>query len=213
MPDLTPTEAVEAVRANLTGADAEAFIQGLGDLSEAVQSLEDARDASEALAPDLQADALALVQTLRQRLALLESDLGATLGKAAGKHTGYLSDGRQFTFTRTADRKEWDHEGWKRDARRNVVALALEGLPAEDGVLQVIHDATGEVMPVRIASVLQTALATIQETHGSTSPRSTNLKALGLYVGDYCTSTPGPWRLNAVKPTETTTTPTTTEGP
>lgn len=156
------------------------------------------------------ADAVALLQDVRHRLGLVERDLTVALGKRMGKGTGSLSDGRQFTLARAADRKEWDHDDWKRDARRAVVkAHAVMGTEPETGsevIAVVVNPITGEEQ--NLATVLHAAIAEAQEVHGSTAPRSRALKALGLYASDYATSVPSGWRFTTVKPHDTTDTTT-----
>lgn len=137
---------------------------------------------------------VALLQDIRSRLGAVERDLTTALGKRVGKTVGALPDGRQFTVDRMADRKEWDHEEWKRDVRRKVVTAHASLLPET-----LIHPETGEELDVK--PILFQAITDAQEVHGSTAPRSRSLKALGLFATDYCTSTPGGWRFNAVKPT------------
>lgn len=149
--------------------------------------------AADAMEDDVLAGAVAIVQHIRQRLAQQEHELTTALGKRLGRTVGYLPDGRQFKVERSADRKEWDHDSWKHDARRAVVSHHA-------GARVVLDTDTGEETP--LAKVLMEAITEVQEVHGSTSPRVTNLRALGLVTTDYCTSTPGAWRLNVVKPTE-----------
>lgn len=152
------------------------------------------------------ADTIAVVQDLRARLGMVEADLTRDLGQAVGKnYVGYLSDGRQYEVKRGGDRTAWDHDDWKRDVRRNVTAQVLKdrGLPE---VADLVDD-DGQMLEVHLASMLQEAVTAAQEVHGSTAPKSTSLKALGLYAGDYSTTTPGPWRFSAAKPTTTTDSP------
>lgn len=149
--------------------------------------------AAEGLTEDELAAYVALLQDIRSRLGAVERDLTTALGKRVGKTVGALPDGRQFTVDRMADRKEWIHEDWKRDVRRKVADFY-----AKDCGLELV-DGAGEVQP--IAPLLQEVMAKVQEVHGSTAPRSRSLKELGLFATDYCTSTPGGWRFNAVKPT------------
>ena len=135
---------------------------------------------------------VAAIQSAIAALRDLERDLAIGLGKNLGAAQGELPDGRLFTLKRAQDRKEWDHEEWKRDARRAIVAKT-EVVPA-------INPDTGEV--IDLAPILFRVIAEAQEVHGSTAPRSTSLKALGLYAGDYCTSSPGGWTFRATpKPT------------
>lgn len=159
----------------------------------------DASLAVEALHDGQVADDVALLQNVRHRLQMVELDLTAALGKRVGRTVGNLSDGRQWKTERSADRKEWDHDGWKHDARRAVVDATLE----EFGTTHLdVVDMDGEVSALALAPLLHNAITMAQEVHGSTQPRVTNLRALGLVTTDYCTSTPGPWRLNVIKPTE-----------
>ena len=173
-------------------------IQAMGELVEATETLgTDPELAATDMAPERLADAIALLQDVRRRLASTEAAFTDALGKKAGQGTGSLSDGRQFTIQRAQDRKEWDHEDWKRDARRQIV----QGIT---GHIQIVEDLvdvqTGEV--VTLATLLHEAVAQAQEVHGSTAPRSRALRALGLYASDYCTSSPAGWRFSAVAPTE-----------
>lgn len=142
---------------------------------------------------------LAAVHDALPRLRDMERDLAISLGKRLGKVTGNLADGRQFTLARTADRKGWDHEDWKRDARREVVRGITDHIQITEDLVDV---RTGEV--VALAALLHEAVATAQEVHGSTAPRSTALKRLGLYATDYCESSPGGWKFDAIAPKPTT---------
>ena len=187
----------------MTAADAKALVGFLSSVAAAVAAVEEWRDASAHLEPQAQADAVALVKDLRQRLGNVEADLATTLGKAEGNHQGYLSDGRMFTLKRSPDRKSWNHDDWKRDARRVIVAQTLERLEMPR-TAHVWDPDTGQEHPTPLAVVLQEVLTEAQEVHGSTAPRTTALKRLGLYATDYCESSPGGWTLNAVKPTEPT---------
>lgn len=183
------------------------LILGLGDLQQGVETVERHRDASTLLETLDQAAAIALVQDLRRRLGQVEMDLTTTLGKAEGQFQGNLPDGRQFTLKRTAERKGWDHEDWKRDARRKVVQTTSERYAVmgydDDEPVVVYNTETGET--ASLAAILHEAVTMAQEVHGSTAPRSTALKRLGLYASDYCESSPGGWKFDAIKPHETTT--------
>lgn len=171
----------------------------VGALNRATAALEAAQDYVATLAPEHLADAIATIQDVKYRLGLVESALAAALGEREGVIQGNLPDGRQFTLKRTQDRKEWDHEDWKRDARRVLVQQALE-VNGVGRLIQFVTPHTGEVMNLDLAHMLQVAITEAQEVHGSTAPRSTSLKRLGLYASDYCTSSPGGWRLNAIRP-------------
>lgn len=142
------------------------------------------------------ADYIAAIQDIRSRLGGVERELTTALGHRLGKVTSYLTDGRQFELGRSQDRKEWDHDSWKRDARRAVIKAAMEG---KEGLV-LMDTETGEAVD-NLAAVLYQAVTQAQEVHGSTAPRSRALKLLGLYASDYCTSTPAGWRFTALKPT------------
>lgn len=147
---------------------------------------------------------LAAVHDAIRVLRAAETSLAGDLGARVGKGKGDLPDGRQYELSRTTDRKEWDHAEWKRDARRVLTTQLTErydGWEAHGGV-QIIDTQTGEV--VTLGNVIQEAMAAIQNVQGSSPPKSTALKPLGLYASDYCTSTPGGWRFNAIEPTTTT---------
>lgn len=176
--------------------------------AELLQQLEQ-DDAEAALPVEERAAVVATIQEVRARLTAVEAGVTTSIGNEAGAVTGYLPDGRQYTTKRAADRKEWQHDEWKRDARRAIVTKMMEGLPVPldaNKRVAVLHPETGEVEHFAPGLFLQMAMQTIQDVHGSTAPKSTALKALGLYASDYCTSTPGGWRLNVIKP-DTTTTP------
>lgn len=180
----------------------EGLVSGLSLIQSAVVLLEEHQDASAHLTPVDQAGAIALVQDLRKRLGQVEQDLAITLGKAEGQHQGNLPDGRQFTLKRTAERKAWDHEEWKRDARRKVVQETAPKFSNTEGDDVLVNLDTGET--TTLAAVLHEAIATAQEVHGSTAPRSTALRRLGLYASDYCESSPGGWKFDAIAPKPTT---------
>lgn len=166
--------------------------------------------AAEGLEDQELADAIADIQDARARLQNVERDLTTALGRRLGKTTGNLGDGRQYTLSRAQDRKEWDHSDWKRDARRKVTEAITSRFQTDDlGPMNgdLVDTETGEA--ASLAEVIQTALAQVQEVHGSTAPRSTALRSLGLYASDYCTSTPNGWRFTALKPT----TPTSEDSP
>lgn len=175
-------------------------------LSNALQDMDDATretDATVADAARWMAEHLAtedlvatvvLVQDLRRRLGLVESYLAREAGHLAvevnAPREGVLPDGRLYTLRRGANRKAWDHDTWKHDVRAQV--LATRQVPAE-----LVDPDTGDLVN------LPTLLAAVQEVHGSTAPRVTGLKGLGLDPGDYCETTPGPWTVQAVAKTET----------
>lgn len=165
-------------------------------------SASDERTTPEAAADGLP-EAVALVQALRKSLGVVEADLVRALGRSAGKHSGELADGRAYEVTRGGDRTEWRHEEWKHDVRREVVAdlrrryiVDTEGAPDLTEVC-LVDAGTGESMT--IAAALHTAMTLAQEVHRAGPPKSTALKPLGLYAGDYSTTTPGPWRMTTTE--------------
>lgn len=145
------------------------------------------------------ADWVAAIQDIRRKLSDVEHDLATVLGQRLGRFTGTLSDGRQFSIQRANDRKGWDHDEWKRDARRAITQEVVEGIAVSTEALY-CDRATGE--EVGLAGVIQRALTIAQEVHGSTAPRSGELKKLGLFASDYATSTPSGWRFTAVEPSD-----------
>lgn len=191
-----------------TEALAAAVVAHLGGLAVAVQGLEsgDVGGATEAMETPALTDAAALVQDLRKRLGDVERDLTVALGKREGKCSGELSDGRLFTLQRSSDRKAWDHDEWKRDVRRAVVEKVRTdlGLPKVATVL----DVTGELTTLDLAAPLYQAVAEAQAVHGAQAPKSTSLKALGLYASDYCESSPAGWRLTVTPKSDNPTTTT-----
>lgn len=179
-----------------TQPDPDTLVGVLRVLSQAVTDAEREQDAAALLEPEGVADLVALLQDLKFRLGQIETQAATTLGKMAGAIQGNLSDGRQFTLKRAQDRKEWDHDEWKRDARRAIVQHTTDEMGS---TLQVLTE-DGEVTEFNLAALLHLAITEAQEVHGSTAPRSTSLKRLGLYASDYCTSSPGGWRFNAIRP-------------
>lgn len=143
------------------------------------------------------AEAVARVQDLIRRLRKVELDLTAELGRhvrdTKAERLGYLPDGRQWKLHRTRERKAWDHDSWKHDARAKV---AREVAPHADDVA--VDAASGEARPLRLA--LQEAMTKLQEFHGAGAPRTGTLKANGLDPDDYCESVPGNWKLDTIEP-------------
>ena len=186
------------------------FLGFLGSLVPNLENLEkDPTAAANGLETQDLVDAVAVLQDIRSRVGNIERDLITVAGRREGRMVGSLSDGRQFTLERASDRKEWDHDDWKRDARRAVVAKTMADLQLPK-VLHVV-DIEGEVSALAVAPILHEAIATAQEVHGSTAPRSRALFALGLKAGDYATSSPAGWRFSAIKPEPTTPSTTDTE--
>lgn len=150
---------------------------------------------------------VAAVQDAIASLRTLERDLAIGLGTELGAAQGELPDGRLFVLKRAQDRAAWDHDEWKRDARRVLAAQAADHYrmmdPEGEVVEAVLFDpGTGE--QVTLGRVVQEAMTAIENVHGSAAPKSTALKALGLYASDYCTSSPGGWTFRATpRPTTT----------
>lgn len=142
---------------------------------------------------DLEALALvARVQAVRRTLAEVESITTRWLGLTATiAKTGVLPDGSTYEVKRGQNRKAWDHDGWKHDARAAV--LAKHGVSGHD----LVDPESGEMVDV------QGLLTHVQEVSGSAAPRLTNLRALGLEPDDYCETFPGLWGVQVVAPEPT----------
>lgn len=120
----------------------------------------------------------ALLQDLRRSLAQTEGLLAMRAGRdEATPRDGVLPDGRHYEVRRGTTRKAWDHDGWKHDVRAQVLS----------GVGEVVDTSTGEQVDVHAL------VAAVQEVHGSSAPRVTALKRLGLEPDTYCESVPGTW--------------------
>lgn len=146
------------------------------------------------------------LQDVIARLRDVEAAATRRLGQAVlggQERTGTLADGRPWTLRRTADRKAWQHDDWKRDARKAVIGQVA---PQNAGI---IDWDTGEERD--LGPFLYEVAAAIQEVHGSTAPRTGVLKALGLDPGNYCETVRGNWKVDTM-PASTTTETTTTEG-
>lgn len=152
------------------------------------------------------AQAIAQVQDLIRTARTLEADLTAALARAGGRtpadRVGNLPDGRQFRLHRTADRKGWDHDAWKRDARARVVRETVGDTQA---ALRSINTETGEVEETTLAALVHEALAMLQEFHGATAPRTGTLRKHGLDPDEYAETKPGAWKFDAIAPSDTTT--------
>lgn len=156
-------------------------------LRAAVQTLADALPALTEGCTDPEARDLAMllhdVRTAREALHALERGLETQTAQAMTSDQA-LAEGLRVDRSRATARREWDHESWQRDARRQV--LRSRGLL---GVTLVSAD--GEPLDLSLSDVL----ADVQAVHGATAPKSTALRGLGLDVRDYCQSTPGAWRV------------------
>lgn len=165
----------------------------LANLTDAVTDLDTQLDALlEACTDPAGTDVAELLDSIRtQRVALQ-----ALEGRAEEAAAGALLDDMTTTDTlrierhRTTDRKAWQHTEWQRDVRAK--ALQAHGMKGAQGVLT----ADGEVLD---ASVLFDLMATLQAAHGSTAPKTTALRALGLDARDYCESSPGRWTVKVTR--------------
>jgi hypothetical protein len=150
---------------------------------------------------DVQAlvDTVAMIQDLKRALGVAEAFISREVGyitqaEAQQEASGHTSDGRPYEVKRGSNRKTWEHDAWKADVRTAV--LRTRGLPPE-----LADPVTGDLVN------LYEILNDVQQVHGSTAPKVTALKRLGLDVGDYCETSAGPF---SVSIQQTTTNPTTT---
>ena len=169
-----------------TPEDLDTLVAYMGEATAAVEvlagALRPALDHLQATAQDDQvASFVAWVQDTRRALAELETQATDYAGRnLTVSREGVLSDGRRYVLKRGQNRKAWDHDGWKHDARAAVIKG--EGLPAE-----VVDPETGTFIN------LYTLLEKVQEVHGSSAPRVGVLRALHLDPDDYSETTPGRW--------------------
>lgn len=171
---------------NLAGAR-DNLAEGSTYLVDACRLLEESRD--------LQAlvDLVATIQDLKRSLASAESYVARSAGAVRRKGVDApeaTSDGRPITLHRAKTRTAWDHDGWKAAV---LTAVLDDAVPRGHDV---VDAETGE--PVDLAAIVKNA----QAVHGSTSPRTTSLKALGIVPGDFCTETPGPWTVQVIQPSK-----------
>lgn len=160
-------------------------VAALGDLNEAARLLDravmhGAQFQMEALHPEHVVALVAGVQDVRRLLAETEAALARTVGRdEMAPREGVLPDGRRYEVRKGANRKAWDHDRWREDVRAQVLS----------GVGPLVDTDTGEAVDP------WALLQAVQEAHGAGAPRVGALKALGLDVGDYCETVPGPWGL------------------
>lgn len=181
--------------------------QGLTALEYLAESLEQVRDAlavqdyvlTDATrylveAADVQAlvATVAMLQDLKRSLAVAEAYVAREVGyltqEFSSDKTGRLPDGRPYEILRGSVRKAWDHDAWKDD----VAAAAVRQVLGHDAAELVDPDDGTVVSPYDLIRAAQAA-------HGSTAPKSTALKALGLKADDYCESSPGPYTVKITK--------------
>lgn len=188
LPDVHVREVVPATTVDPdTGAAAWTdAVTALGDAIEAARVLGRTADVGaahkvERLEGTAVVTMVAALQDVRRDLARVESLLAREVGRdEATPRTGTLPDGRRYDVKRGQNRKAWAHDEWKRDVR--VAVLARHGAA---GVL--VDPDTGEQVDV------STVVAEVQQVHGSTAPRATGLRALGLDPDDYAEVVPGTW--------------------
>lgn len=169
----------------------------LENLTDAVTDLDAQVDALvEACTDPAGTDVAELLDTVRgqrTRLYALEQRVEEAAAKALLEDTT-TTPVLRIERHRTTERKAWDHTDWQRDVRAK--ALQAHGLKGAQGVLS----ADGEVLD---ASVLFDLAATLQAAHGSTAPRTTALRSLGLDARDYCESSPGRWVVKVTRMADT----------
>lgn len=143
--------------------------------------------AKEADTGDLAAVA-ADMQDARRRLTQLEGLVARAAGQVRHERHGELPGGGVYDLRRGAIRKAWDHDGW----RAKVLNLTLDQHQVHRDT-EVVNTETGE--PVDVAAIVQA----VQAAHGSTSPKVSILKGLGIDPDDYCEATPGPWTFQVTR--------------
>lgn len=163
---------------------------------------EEAPAALDALA-DLQdtsvLDLIAWCQTQRRALTELERTVTLYAGQNLRvPRSGTMRDGRTFQVLKGKDRKSWDHDAWQRDARHAVIREAIpEGL-------EVVDTTTGEALETA-RHLAQRVTAAVQAVHGSSPPRTTALRRLGIDPDEYAETSAGAWTVTFTDPTTPTT--------
>lgn len=122
------------------------------------------------------------VQAARIALHGLERDLEGQLAKALMEDE-LQAGGLRVERRRARDRKQWDHDAWKRDVRAK--AIRKHGLAG----VQALVTKDGEALEA--AGVLHELLAAVQDVQGAGAPKVTGLRGLGLDAMDYCETSPG----------------------
>lgn len=166
-------------------------------VNKAVEALEQAlpgllEQCTDPQATDM-AEVLASIRDARVLLARLELDAEVATARAMLGDFAETSTLR-VERTRAAERKTWDHEGWQQDVRRQVLRKhGLQGIAA-------VVTADGEEVPgAELVQEVAAAMAELQAVHGSTGPRLTQLRGVGLDPDDYCVRTPGTWRVKVTR--------------
>lgn len=130
------------------------------------------------------------LQDLRRRLSQVEAEVARRAGsiRHAAETNGEMPGGGVYTLRRGATRKAWDHDGWK----TRVLNLVLDRheVHRDD---QVVNAETGAA--VDVAAIVQE----VEAAHGSTAPKVSILKGLGIDPDEFCESTPGPWTFQVTR--------------
>lgn len=166
-----------------------AVVSAVAALKEALPRLVEA--CTDPAALDL-AEFLLTVRETRTQLYGVEGELEETTRKAMLADQAESADLRVERY-RSADRKEWDHDAWKRDARAKV--LRKHGLLGNAGVVT----ADGEVADPQ---VLYAVLSDLQSLHSSAGPKTgkaDGLRSLGMDPDDYCTTGKGVWHVKVMR--------------
>lgn len=134
-------------------------------------------------------DVIAWAQDMRRLLSSVESNATrwAALSTVLGK-TGEMPDGRTYEVKRGANRKAWDHDGWKRAYRAHVIS--------ETGATggEVVVPSTGEVVN------LYDLARDLDAATGSSAPKVTVLRKVGVDPDDYCETSSGAWSVAFAEP-------------
>lgn len=130
---------------------------------------------------------VAVIQDMRRDLAATEAYLAREVGRDdMAPREGTLPDGRLFSVKKGQDRKAWDHDAWK--------AAVREAVLSQVGLRFAVDPNTGEQVD------LQQVANMVQNVHGSTAPKVTEMKRLNVDPGDYCETVPGPWAVKISAP-------------
>jgi hypothetical protein len=198
-PGPAPDPMTEAARADRLETFTQAWIalnRAIDDLDENLAVASD--DLESTLNYSALAETVAHFQEWKRRLGVMESYLARQLGTLEGcPDTITLPDGSRAEVLKGKDRKAWEHPRWKRDVVNAVVEQAEAG--HGELVAYVADERTGEARTVEVGDLIAQAL----DVPGSTAPKTTALKALGLRADDYCETYPGPWAVKITRPTKT----------
>lgn len=133
------------------------------------------------------AEMLADVRDARERLHELERTLEHETGRAM---LGPNAENPTIRVERhrRPERKKWQHDEWKTEVRRKIIQAAnLKGAT--------VISRDGEELEISLYELLRK----VQDVHGSTDPRVTRLRALGIEPDDFCTREPGTWKVDITR--------------